>query len=232
MRIKWWKEVLDETWIHPEIHKKVYELIEKELGIKKKDLKLPIVSSTELKDVENKIDELSEKYDIWFETLQDVIAELQRPGLDPREEIEAPTFKSDILEIEDLEEGMELEWVIRNVTDFWAFVDIWLHSDGLVHKSQMANFFVKNPVDVVAVWQQVKVKVVNIDVEREKVWLSMKDCDNSAIITQKQEEWQKAYRQESQRQQREETKSTNNFESDSESSLGWNISIWWNISFS
>jgi transcriptional accessory protein Tex/SPT6 len=134
------------------------------------------------------------------------------------------------LEIEDLEEGMELEWVIRNVTDFWAFVDIGLHSDGLVHKSQMANFFVKNPTDVVAVWQQVKVKVVNIDLEREKVWLSMKDCDNSSIITQKQEDWQRAYKQEARKQQREENQSRDN--SDSESSIWWNITIWWNISFS
>ena len=230
MRIKDWKEVLDQTWIHPEIHKKVYELIEKELDIKKKDLKLPIIWSSELKNIQDKLEDLSEIYDIWFETLQDVIAELQRPWLDPREEIQAPTFKSDILEIEDLEEGMELEWVIRNVTDFGAFVDIWLHSDGLVHKSQMANFFVKNPVDVVSVWQQVKVKVKDIDIEREKVWLSMKDCDNSSIITQKQEDWQRAYKQEARKQQREENRSRDN--ENTESSLWWNISIGGNISFS
>jgi len=132
LRIKWWREPLDATWIHPEIHKKVYELIEKELWIKKKDLVLPLSSSSlsadrhgEVKDLEQNLESLSQKYDIWYETLQDVIADLQRPGLDPREEIEAPTFKSDILEIKDLQEGMELEWVIRNVTDFWAFVDIW-----------------------------------------------------------------------------------------------------------
>lgn len=228
MRIKWWKEVLDETWIHPEIHKKVYELIEKELWIKKKDLILPLSSSSEANDLEQNLESLSQKYDIWLETLEDVIAELQRPGLDPREEIEAPVFKSDVLEIEDLEEGMELDGVIRNVTDFGAFVDIWLHNDGLVHKSQMANFFVKNPIDVVSVWQQVKVKVLTIDLEREKVWLSMKDCDNSSIITQKQEEWQRAYKQEARKQERDES----GFDSDLDSSIGGNISIGWNISFS
>ena len=205
------------------------------MGIKKKDLVLPLSesilsSSSAAKDINHCIQERSEKYEIWYETLQDVIAELQRPWLDPREEIDAPTFKSDILEIKDLQEGMELEWVIRNVTDFWAFVDIWLHSDWLVHKSQMANFFVKNPIDVVSVWQQVKVKVVNIDLEREKVWLSMKDCDNSSIITQKQEEGQRAYRQEAKRQQREEDRSRNG--SDSDDLIWWNISIWWNINFS
>lgn len=172
LRIKWGKEILDETGIHPEIHKQVYELIEKELWIKKKDLKLPMVVE---KYHENKIKERSEKYNIWFETLKDVLAELQRPGLDPRDELEAPCFSSTILDIKDLEIGTKLDGIVRNVTDFWAFVDIWLHSDGLVHKSQMANYFVNNPVDVVKVGQQVKVKVIDIDLEREKVSLSMKD---------------------------------------------------------
>ena len=172
LRIKGWKEILDETGIHPEIHKQVYELIEKEMGIKKKDLKLPMNVE---KYPENKVREWSESYKIWLETLKDVLAELQRPGLDPRDELEAPCFSSTILDIKDLEIGTKLEGIVRNVTDFWAFVDIGLHSDGLVHKSQMANYFVANPVDVVKVGQQVKVKVIDIDLEREKVSLSMKD---------------------------------------------------------
>ena len=172
LRIKWGKEILDETGIHPEIHKKVYELIEKEMGIKKKDLKLPMNVE---KYPENKVREWSETYNIWLETLRDVLAELQRPGLDPRDELEAPCFSSTILDIKDLEIGTKLDGIVRNVTDFWAFVDIGLHSDGLVHKSQMANYFVANPVDVVKVGQQVKVKVIDIDLEREKVSLSMKD---------------------------------------------------------
>ena len=183
LRIKWGKEILDETGIHPEIHKQVYELIEKELGIKKKDLKLPM---TVEKYPENKIKERSEKYSIWFETLKDVLAELQRPWLDPRDELEAPCFSSTILEITDLEIGTKLDGIVRNVTDFWAFVDIWLHSDGLVHKSQMANYFVNNPVDVVKVGQQVKVKVIDIDLERQKVSLSMKD--DSAPQSERQEQ--------------------------------------------
>jgi uncharacterized protein len=110
-----------------------------------------------------------------LETLRDVLAELQRPGLDPRDELEAPCFSSTILDIKDLQIGTKLDGIVRNVTDFGAFVDIGLHSDGLVHKSQMANYFVANPVDVVKVGQQVKVKVIDIDLEREKVSLSMKD---------------------------------------------------------
>ena len=172
LRIKWGKEILDETGIHPEIHKQVYALIESELWIKKKDLKLPMNVE---KHPENKLIEWSEKYKIWLETLRDVLAELQRPGLDPRDELEAPCFSSTILDIKDLEIGTKLVWIVRNVTDFGAFVDIGLHSDGLVHKSQLANYFVANPVDVVKVGQQVKVKVIAIDLEREKVSLSMKD---------------------------------------------------------
>jgi uncharacterized protein len=219
-RIKWWKEVLDQTWIHPEIHKQVYEMIEKELWIKKKDLKLPLSVSS----ISWNVQRLSEKYEIWIETMKDVLAELERPGLDPRDEIQAPVFKSDVLEITDLEEWMELEWIIRNVTDFGAFVDIWLHNDWLVHKSQMADFFVKNPIDVVSVWQQVKVKVVSIDLEREKVWLSMRDCDNSEVV-KKQENTKHSVRH-------EEKKVQHTDDSDDDYSIWWNISIGGNITFS
>lgn len=172
MRIKKGKEPLDTTGIHPEIHKQVYSFLENELGIKKKDLKLPLEN---IDADERKISERSEKYGIGFETMEDVVKELQRPGLDPREEIEAPSFKSDVLDVKDLQIGMELDGVVRNVTDFGAFVDIGLHNDGLVHKSQMANYYVSNPIEVVSVGQKVKVRVLDIDEEREKVSLSMKD---------------------------------------------------------
>lgn len=174
MRIKWWKEILDETGIHPEIHKQVYSMIENEFGIKKKDIKLPMILD---KNIESKANVFSEKYEIWLETMKDVIKELQRPWLDPRDELEAPCFASDIVDIKNLTIWMQLQGIVRNVTDFGAFVDIGLHSDGLVHKSQMANYFVTNPTDVVKVGQQVKVKVLEIDLEREKVSLTMKDGD-------------------------------------------------------
>lgn len=181
MRIKWWKEILDETGIHPEIHKQVYNLIETEFGTKKKDLKLPMKLEN---NFDWKLNDRSEKYKIWLETLKDVIAELQRPWLDPRDELEVPCFASEIVDIKNLTIWMELNGVVRNVTDFWAFVDIGLHSDGLVHKSQMANYFVTNPTDVVKVGQQVKVKVLEIDLEREKVSLTMKDGTESPKIKQ------------------------------------------------
>ncbi|HRU50351.1 MAG TPA: Tex family protein [Candidatus Absconditabacterales bacterium] len=222
LRIKGGKEALDATGIHPEIHKQVYDFIENELGIKKKDLILPIQESvlSQAKSTET-LKSRSQKYEIGFETLQDVVAELQRPGLDPREEIEAPVFKSDILEISDLQEGMELEGVIRNVTDFGAFVDIGLHNDGLVHKSQMADFFVKNPIDVVSVGQQVKVKVVSIDLEREKVGLSMKDCDNSDILDKKREQARESYK----RQEKRYEAQTESEIEDDHSAISGNISF-------
>lgn len=173
LRIKWGKEILDSTGIHPDNHKQTYAFLEEMLGIKKKNLTLPLQDLPQYS--ENDIENFTQKYELWYETMQDILKELQRPGLDPREEIEAPCFKSDILDIKDVEIWMKLQGVVRNVTDFWAFVDVGLHNDGLVHKSQLANYFVQNPNDVVKVGQQVEVRVLDIDREREKLSLSMKD---------------------------------------------------------
>lgn len=173
LRIKWGKEILDSTGIHPDNHKQTYAFLEEILGMKKKNLTLPLQDLPQYS--ENDIENFAQKYELWYETMQDILKELQRPGLDPREEIEAPCFKSDILDIKDVEIWMKLQGVVRNVTDFWAFVDVGLHNDGLVHKSQLANHFVQNPNDVVKVGQQVEVRVLDIDREREKLSLSMKD---------------------------------------------------------
>ena len=173
LRIKWGKEILDSTGIHPDNHKQTYAFLEEILGMKKKNLTLPLQDLPHYS--ENDIENFAQKYELWYETMQDILKELQRPGLDPREEIEAPCFKSDILDIKDVEIWMKLQGVVRNVTDFWAFVDVGLHNDGLVHKSQLANHFVQNPNDVVKVGQQVEVRVLDIDREREKLSLSMKD---------------------------------------------------------
>ena len=173
LRIKWGKEILDSTGIHPDNHKQTYAFLEEMLGMKKKNLTLPLQGLPQYS--ENDIENFAQKYELWYETMQDILKELQRPGLDPREEIEAPCFKSDILDIKDVEIWMKLQGVVRNVTDFWAFVDVGLHNDGLVHKSQLANYFVQNPNDVVKVGQQVEVRVLDIDREREKLSLSMKD---------------------------------------------------------
>lgn len=142
------------------------------MGIKKKNLTLPLEKLSNYD--EDQISVFAEKYELGFETMQDVLKELQRPGLDPREEIEKPVFKSDVLDIKDVQIGMRLQGVVRNVTDFGAFVDVGLHNDGLVHKSQMADYFVQNPIEVVKVGQTVEVRVLDVDVEKEKISLSMK----------------------------------------------------------
>lgn len=177
LRIKEGKEPLDATGIHPDHHKATYVFLEGELRIKKKNLKLPLQMPHY---DESQISAFCNKYELGFETMEDIIKELQRPGLDPREEIEKPVFKFDVLDIKDVQIGMKLQGVVRNVTDFGAFVDVWLHNDGLVHKSQMADYFVQNPIDVVKVGQTVEVRVLDVDVEREKISLSMKSEWGSA----------------------------------------------------
>ena len=111
-------------------------------------------------------------------TLQDIVQELSKPGRDPREEMPKPILRADVLKFEDLKEVMVLTGTVRNVTDFGAFVDIGVKHDGLVHISQLSNNFVKNPSDVVSVGDIVKVKVIGIDLERQKVQLSMKEVGN------------------------------------------------------
>ena len=106
--------------------------------------------------------------------LKDIIEELSKPGRDPREDLPKPILRSDVLKFEDLQEGMELTGTVRNVIDFGAFVDVGVKHDGLVHISEMADKFIKNPSEVVSVGDIVKVKVIGIDREKQKVSLSMK----------------------------------------------------------
>jgi uncharacterized protein len=117
---------------------------------------------------------LATTYEIGSETLKDILQELQKPGHDPRDDLAPPVFASNVMEIADLKIGDMLDGVVRNITDFWAFVDIGLHSDGLVHKSQLADRYVAHPMDVVHLGQAVKVRVLEIDLEKEKISLSMK----------------------------------------------------------
>jgi uncharacterized protein len=107
--------------------------------------------------------------------LSDIIKELKKPGRDPREEMPKPILKTGVIDLKDLSEGMILMGTVRNVSDFGAFVDIGVHQDGLVHKSQMANRFVKHPLDVVKVGDIVKVKILEVDSKRNRISLSMKD---------------------------------------------------------
>ena len=116
---------------------------------------------------------MAEDLGIGRPTLGDIIEELKKPGRDPREDAPPVIFRNDVKSFDDLEEGMELEGTVRNVVDFGAFVDIGVKQDGLVHISKMSRKFINHPMDVVAVGDTVKVKILSIDKERQKISLSM-----------------------------------------------------------
>ena len=168
------KNPLEITAVHPESYEKAEQLLEN-IGYKKEDLK----DSEKLKDIKLKlsgvnIKDMSQKLEIGEMTLKDIIDELSKPGRDPRDEMPKPILRSDVLKFEDLKEGMLLNGTVRNVIDFGAFVDIGVKHDGLVHISELSENYVKNPSDVVSIGDIVKVKVIKIDNDRQKVSLSMK----------------------------------------------------------
>ena len=165
---------LEVTGVHPESYEASEKLLNK-IGYDKADLR----DNDKLKEIRLKLSEVNVKdtaneIGIGEPTLKDIIDELSKPGRDPREEMPKPVLRSDVLKFEDLQENQILTGTVRNVTDFGAFVDVGVKHDGLVHISEMSNGFVKNPSDVVQVGDVVKVKVIGIDKERQKVKLSMK----------------------------------------------------------
>ncbi|MEW9124018.1 MAG: Tex family protein [Thermotaleaceae bacterium] len=176
LRIAQGTHPLDNTAVHPES----YEVTEKLLG--KLGYSLEDVEKRRLTDLserleKRKLEELAEELEVGLPTLKDILEEIQKPGRDPREEMEKPTFRTDVMKIEDLKLDMVLTGTVRNVIDFGAFVDIGVKNDGLVHISEMSNKFIKNPMEVVAVGDIVKVRVIKVDVERGKVSLSMKNVE-------------------------------------------------------
>ncbi|MBQ2916689.1 MAG: RNA-binding transcriptional accessory protein [Clostridia bacterium] len=165
---------LEITAVHPESYEVAEKLLAK-IGYAKNDLK----DKQKLEEIRTKLAEINlkevkETLGVGEMTLKDIIAELSKPGRDPREEMPKQILRSDVLKFEDLKEGMTLTGTVRNVIDFGAFVDIGVKHDGLVHISEMSNSYVKNPSDIVSVGDIVKVKVIGIDTEKQKVKLSMK----------------------------------------------------------
>ena len=165
---------LELTAVHPESYEASEKLLTS-LGYSVDSL-IQKESLEKLKEDLSKVDisKLAEELNIGVLTLKDIIDEISKPGRDPREEMPKPILRSDVLKFEDLQEGMELTGTVRNVIDFGAFVDIGVKHDGLVHISEMSDKFIKNPYDVVSVGDIVKVKVIGIDKEKQKVSLSMK----------------------------------------------------------
>lgn len=173
LRIPDGDNILDNTAVHPEsydVARKLLDVLDHTLeDVKNGNLKDP---GQKLRDLDMK--ELSKRLDIGIPTLKDIISELQKPGRDPREELPPPMLRSDIMSIEDLKPGMLLDGTVRNVVDFGAFVDIGVHQDGLVHISELSDRYVKHPMDVVGVGDIVKVKILDVDVDRKRISLTMK----------------------------------------------------------
>lgn len=180
LRISDGKEVLDSTSVHPESYE-VSRILMKKIGISESDIKGgvqiiddKIKSAYPAKTEKESVRKMAEDIGIGEFTIKDIIAELRKPGRDPREDAPPVVFRNDVRSFEDLKEGMEMSGTVRNVVDFGAFVDIGVKNDGLVHVSQLSDKFVKHPMDVVSVGDTVKVRIIGIDKERGKVSLTMK----------------------------------------------------------
>jgi len=173
MRIEGAKNPLDNTGVHPES----YDICKNMLDIL--GYSLSDIANKNIADIDSKVEaigikELSDKLQVGEVTLKDIIAEIKKPGRDPREEGIKPILRTDVLKIEDITEGMILKGTVRNVVDFGAFVDIGIKNDGLVHKSEMSKGYVKDPMTVVTVGDIVDVKVIGVDMNKKRVALSMK----------------------------------------------------------
>ncbi len=168
--------ILDNTSVHPESYKAAKLLLDI-MGYSLEDVKNKNLVGLNTKVAQAGMSQVAEQLGIGVPTLKDIINELLKPGRDPRDELPKPMLHSDVLNMEDLKAGMILTGTVRNVADFGAFVDIGVHQDGLVHISQLADKFVKNPMDVVAVGDIVKVKVLEVDVERKRISLTMREIN-------------------------------------------------------
>ncbi len=170
IRVRDSKNPLDNSGIHPESYA-IAESVLEYLGYTLEDFRNKEVK-IDIKNVDTK--SLAEKLSVGEPTINDIIKELIKPARDPREDMPKNILKSDVLELEDLKDGMELMGTVRNIVDFGAFVDIGVHHDGLVHISKITNEkFIKHPLEVVSVGDIIKVKVIGVDLKKQKVSLSM-----------------------------------------------------------
>ena len=171
MRISGGEEPLDATSVHPESYVAAKQLLNT-LGYSELDL-----TSHNLNGISKKLGntkQIAKQLEIGEITLLDIVKELEKPARDPRDEMPKPVLRTDVLEMEDLKEGMILKGTVRNVIDFGAFVDIGVHQDGLVHISQMAHKRIKHPLEVVSVGDVIEVKVLSVDIEKKRIQLTMK----------------------------------------------------------
>ena len=173
MRVPESKNPLDNTAVHPESYKAAKELLAI-LDYTEKDVKNGNIADIEQRLDKNNASEIANKIGVGVPTLKDIVKELAKPGRDPRDELPAPMLRSDILDIKDLKEGMELKGTVRNVIDFGAFIDIGVHQDGLVHISQICDKYIKHPSEVLKVGDIVNVKIISVDPAKNRIGLTMR----------------------------------------------------------
>ena len=172
LRISDGKNPLDSTGVHPESYDAAAGLLER-LGYSPEDL-----TSGGMAGISRKVHDykkLASELGVGEITLQDIVKELEKPGRDPRDEMPRPILRTDVLDMKDLKEGMVLKGTVRNVIDFGAFVDIGVHQDGLVHISQMSDKYIKHPLEAVSVGDVVDVRVLGVDLKKNRISLSMKE---------------------------------------------------------
>ena len=170
LRINDGKEPLDMTSVHPESYAATKKLLES-LGYSDSDITLSGLSGISKKIHDFK--KISDELKIGEITLREIVKELEKPGRDPRDEMQKPILRTDVMEMEDLKEGMILKGTVRNVIDFGAFVDIGVHQDGLVHISRLSKKFIKHPLEAVSVGDIVEVRVDSVDLKKKRIALSM-----------------------------------------------------------
>ena len=163
----------DSTAIHPESYEAAEKFLAR-LGMKPEEARgQGHLVKSKLKELGKSVPELAQEIGVGIPTLEDIIDAIEKPDRDPRDDMPKPIFRSDVLKMEDLRPGMVLKGTVRNVVDFGAFVDIGVKQDGLVHKSQMAKRYVKDPLEIVKVGDVIDVKILSVDVERGRIGLSM-----------------------------------------------------------
>ena len=173
LRVAESKNILDNTGVHPESYDAAKGLLEK-CGYTTADVKAGRLDELHNRAAKLGYETLSADLGVGVPTLKDIEKELLKPGRDPRDELPPPMLRSDVLDIKDLKEGMELQGTVRNVIDFGAFVDIGVHQDGLVHISQISNKFIKHPSEVLSVGDVVTVRILGVDLKKERISLTMK----------------------------------------------------------
>jgi Transcriptional accessory protein len=173
LRVPESNNILDNTGVHPESYDSAKKLLDL-FGYKLSDVSKGIASDLKIKIKEIGLPNVCEKIEIGEPTLKDIINELSKPGRDPRDELPKPMLREDIMDIKDLKPNMKLKGTVRNVIDFGAFIDIGVHQDGLVHISEICDRFIKHPSEVLKVGDIVDVRIISVDVQKNKISLSMK----------------------------------------------------------